>query len=173
MYKHLIMHSKQCTSCGLLMKEVNWLNAHWFSIGVSLIVVNFLSKWGHWCHYGDIIMVPIASKSPASPLFTQPFIQAQIRENIKAPSHGPLCGEFTGDRLIPRTNGQWFRKCFHLLTSSCVSFPSLFARQIPPLISTDQNLYPSLDLTRVCVNPNPCGILCHISYLPFDIVKAY
>ena len=37
---------------------------------------------------------------------TQPFIQEQIKENIKAPRHGPLCGEFTGDRWIPRTNGQ-------------------------------------------------------------------
>ena len=33
--------------------------------------------------------------SPASPLFTLPFIQAQITENIKAPRHWPLCGEFT------------------------------------------------------------------------------
>ena len=34
------------------------------------------------------------------------FIQAQIIENIKAPRHWPLCGEFTGDRWIPRTKGQ-------------------------------------------------------------------
>ena len=26
--------------------------------------------------------------------FTQPFIQAQIKENIKAPRHWPLCGGF-------------------------------------------------------------------------------
>ena len=26
-------------------------------------------------------------------MFTQPFIQAQIKENIKAPRHWPLCGE--------------------------------------------------------------------------------
>ena len=45
-------------------------------------------------------------KSPASRLFTQPFIRAQFKENIKAPRHWPLCGEFTGDRWIPRTNGQ-------------------------------------------------------------------
>ena len=45
-------------------------------------------------------------KSPASRLFTQPVIQTQIKENIKAPRHWPLCGEFTGDRWIPRTKGQ-------------------------------------------------------------------
>ena len=42
-----------------------------------------------------------SNKSPASPLFTQRFIQAQIKENIKAPRHWPLCGEFTGDREFP------------------------------------------------------------------------
>ena len=36
-------------------------------------------------------------KSPASRLFTPPFIQAQIKKNIKAPCHWPLWGEFTGD----------------------------------------------------------------------------
>ena len=45
-------------------------------------------------------------KSPASQLFTQQFIQEQIKESIKAPRHWPLCGEFTDDRWIPRTNGQ-------------------------------------------------------------------
>ena len=34
------------------------------------------------------------------------FIQAQIKENMKVPRHWPLCGEFTGDRWIPRTKGQ-------------------------------------------------------------------
>ena len=61
-------------------------------------------------------------KSPASRLFTQSFIQAQIKENIKAPRHWPLCGEFTGDRWIPRTKGQLRGKCFHLMTSSCAQW---------------------------------------------------
>ena len=39
-------------------------------------------------------------------MFTQPFIQTQIKENIKAQRHWPLCGEFNGDQLIPRINGQ-------------------------------------------------------------------
>ena len=34
------------------------------------------------------------------------FIQAQIKENIKAPLHWPLCGKFTGDLWIPCTNNQ-------------------------------------------------------------------
>ena len=55
-------------------------------------------------HYNDIIMSAMASKSPVSRLFTQPFIQAQIKENTKAPRHWPLCEEFTGDRWIPAQN---------------------------------------------------------------------
>ena len=43
----------------------------------------------------------------ASRLFTRPFIQAQMKEDIKAPRHWPLCWEFTGDRWISRTKGQW------------------------------------------------------------------
>ena len=36
----------------------------------------------------------------------QPFIQVQFKENIKAPRHGPLWTEFTGDGWIPHTKGQ-------------------------------------------------------------------
>ena len=34
-------------------------------------------------------------------MFTQPFIRAQIKVNIKAPRHWPLCGEFTGTGEFP------------------------------------------------------------------------
>ena len=65
------------------------------------------SQWARW-----------RPKSAASRLFTQQFIQAQIKENIKAPRHWPLRGEFTGNRWIPRTKSQFRGKCFHLMTSS-------------------------------------------------------
>ena len=54
-------------------------------------------------HYTDVIMGAIASQITS---LTQPLIQAQIKENIKAPPHWPLWGEFTGDRWITRINGQ-------------------------------------------------------------------
>ena len=41
-----------------------------------------------------------------------------MKENIKAPRHWPLCVEFSGHRWIPRTNGQWRGKSFHLMASS-------------------------------------------------------
>ena len=47
------------------------------------------------------------------------FFQTQIKENTKATRHWPLWGEFTEDRWIPRTKGQWRGKCFHLMTSPC------------------------------------------------------
>ena len=47
------------------------------------------------------------------------LFKVQIKENIKASRHWPLCGEFTSDRSITRTKGQLRGKCFHLMTSSC------------------------------------------------------
>ena len=55
-------------------------------------------------HYSDVILWRL--KSPTLRLFTQPFIQAQIKENTKAPCHWPLCGGLSSDRWIPCTNGQ-------------------------------------------------------------------
>ena len=48
-------------------------------------------------HYNDVITGAMGLKSPASRVFTQPFVQAQTKENIKAPRHLHLYGEFTGD----------------------------------------------------------------------------
>ena len=40
------------------------------------------------------------------------LFRVQIKENIKAPRHWLLCGEFTGDRWIPGTKSQWRGKMF-------------------------------------------------------------
>ena len=71
------------------------------SSNVGKVIITVTSWWARW-----------RLKSPASPLFTQPFIQAQINEHIKAPRHWPLCREFPGDRWIPLTNGRKVRKMF-------------------------------------------------------------
>ena len=44
-------------------------------------------------------------KSLAYRLFAQPFVQAQIKENIRTPRHWPLWGESTDDRWILLTEG--------------------------------------------------------------------
>ena len=51
-------------------------------------------------HYSDVLMARGSLKSPAARLFTQPFIEAQIKENNKAPRNWSLWGEFI------RTKGQ-------------------------------------------------------------------
>ena len=62
---------------------------------LTLYIITMTSSWGRW-----------RLKSPPARLFTQPFIQAQMKENIKAPRHWPMCGECTCDRWIPHKNGQ-------------------------------------------------------------------
>ena len=64
------------------------------------------------------------------------LFKVQIKENIKELRHWPLRGEFTGDRWIPLTKGQYRGKCFDLMTSSCNTskvqkshFAMLFTRQ--------------------------------------------
>ena len=57
-----------------------------------IVVITVTSWWVRW-----------RLKSPASRLFAQPFVQSQIKENIKAPCHWSLWGESTGDRWIPLT----------------------------------------------------------------------
>ena len=61
------------------------------------LVVHLLSKY----HYGDVIMTTIASEITSLTIVYQPFIRAQIKVNIKAPRHWPLCGEFTGTGEFP------------------------------------------------------------------------
>ena len=63
-------------------------------------------------------MKPMLSQITDVTSVCEPFVQAQIKENIKAPRHSPLWGEFTGDRWIPRIKGQLGGKCFPLMTSS-------------------------------------------------------
>ena len=87
--------------CGSDFKCINFrqnLGVDTLSIQVNITVAGIIavtSKWARWC-----------LKSPTSRLFAQSFIQEQIKENIKAPRHWSLLGEFTGDRWIPRTKGQ-------------------------------------------------------------------
>ena len=68
--------------------------------------ITLTSQWPRW-----------RLKSPASRLFTQSFIQAQIKENIKAPRHWPLCGEFTGTGEFPAQKASYMENNFDLISS--------------------------------------------------------
>ena len=52
-------------------------------------------------HYNDVIMGTMASQITSLTIVYSTVIQAQIKENIKAPRHWPLCGEFTGTGEFP------------------------------------------------------------------------
>ena len=51
-------------------------------------------------------MSAMVSQIASLTIVSQAFIQAQIKENIKAVRHWPLYGDVTSDRWIPITKGQ-------------------------------------------------------------------
>ena len=69
-------------------------------------------------HYSDVIMGAMASQI-TSLTIVYSTVYSGPDQNIKAPHHWPLCGEFTGDWWISRTKGQWRGNCFYVMTSSC------------------------------------------------------
>ena len=81
-----------CTWCTATDMSFSWHFHLWLHRKLSFweLCITLTSKWPRW-----------RLKSPASRLFTQPFIQMQMKENIKAPRHWPLCGEFTGTGEFP------------------------------------------------------------------------
>ena len=79
-------------------------------------------------------------KSPASRVFTQPFVQAQIiffhaqiKENFKAPRHRPLWGEFIGDRRIPPHKGPVTRKIFPF-DDVIIKLTYIFSLPLQPIV---------------------------------------
>ena len=79
-------------------------------------------------HCSDVIMSTKASQITGSWWFAQPFVQAQIQENIKALRHCPLWGESTGDRWFPSqraSDGEnvsiWWRHHVLLISSGVTS----------------------------------------------------
>ena len=98
------------------------LSGLWLSITIT-------SYWALW-----------RLKSPASLLFTQPFVQPQIKENIKALRHWPLWGESTNDWWISRT-----------CTKHCInSLPPVFNwRASSPIAYFKYNLHSSIFLLHL------------------------
>ena len=86
----------------------------------SLIGCLFMISYSNFVlkHYDDVIMTTMASQITSLTIVYLIVYSGTDQINIKAPHHWPLCGEFTGDRWIPRTKGQLRGKCFHLMTSS-------------------------------------------------------
>ena len=71
---------------------------------VCCVAITMTSQWARW-----------RLKSPASRLFIQPFIQAQIKEKNQI---SVSLAFVRSHRWILRTKGQYREKGFHLMTSS-------------------------------------------------------
>ena len=67
-------------------------------------------------HFSDVMMSTIASR-----LFAQPFVQAQIKENITIPASLAYVRGIHRSPVDSPRKGPVTRKCFHLMTSSCVT----------------------------------------------------
>ena len=100
-YENEIQYSSYWSASGPLLAHCRLATRH--SIKVT-------SWWAWW-----------RLESPASWLFAQAFVQAQINENIKAPRHWPFLRGIHHWPVDSLTKGQLRGKCFHLMTSSCLA----------------------------------------------------
>ena len=101
----------------------------YYSLGYSYSYSNW--KWkctqnydnGQWihmkAHISDVIMGAMASTSR---LFTQPFIEGADQNYIKAPRYWPFLRGIHWWPVNSPHKGPVTRKCFHLVTSSCVHY---------------------------------------------------
>ena len=105
----LLLFSDLGTLCEKVYAFNHWEMWLWFHMckftaqrlnGSLRILATFTLQWHHNGHDG------VSNHQPLHCVLNRLFIRAKIKENIKAPRHWPLCGEFTGGRWIPRTNGQ-------------------------------------------------------------------
>ena len=83
-------------------------------------------------HYSDAIWARCRLKSPASSLFTQPFIQVQIKENTKAPHHWHLWGISPATGEFPAQMASNVENVSILMTSSCSDILSFQSRLWKP-----------------------------------------
>ena len=88
-------------------------------------------------------------KSPASRLFAQPFVHAQIKENIKAPRYWPLWGESTADRWIPLTKDQLSGKSFPFDDVIMQDLLVSYTRACETSTGCLRSIYPSLGMRQL------------------------
>ena len=106
----------------LLLVRFKWTkNVCWKTFSCHGII-KLPIKWRHIEHDG------VSNHQPDDCLLNRLF-NAQIKENITAPRHWPLCGEFTGDRGIPRKKGPVTLHFFYLMTSPCTVCRGLWVLQ--------------------------------------------
>ena len=85
-----------CCWCYQVIKQTSDLQVIWETK---------TSMWRQ-CHNSDVIMGTMASQITSLTIVYSTVYSVADQENIKAPRHWPLWGEFSVDRWIPRTNDQ-------------------------------------------------------------------
>ena len=86
--------------------HIIYTTAVWFVLFGYIYLSLSVYPSSPYAHYDDVIMGAIASQITSLTIVYPSVYSGADQSNIKAPRHWPLCGEFTGDRWIPRTNGQ-------------------------------------------------------------------
>ena len=127
--RSLILHFNVCNfkMCSGITVFKMTINRHLFwrrDLDLWLWVVNqHLVLWLPMCkpnHYNDVIMGTIASQITSLTIVcSTAYSGADQREHQSSASLAFVRG-IHRDRWIPRTNGQKRRRCFHLMTSSCL-----------------------------------------------------
>ena len=109
-----------CKDDSLQMKNsilIMMICAHHVGTQATIVKTPPRFKRINFSHYSDIIMGTMASQSPASRLFTQPFIQGTDQRKHQSSTSLAFVRGIHRCRWIPRTNGQWCGKCVHFMTS--------------------------------------------------------
>ena len=121
-----------------------------------------------YCHYGDVIMTRIASQiTSLTVVYSIVYSGADQRKHQSSASLAFVQG-IHRDRWIPRTKGQLRGKCFHLMTSSCVSW-------VPNIMTTTSvAVYDDkVGISTILVLFFSASILCNISvavisFMPYN-----
>ena len=77
-------------------------------------------------HYSDVTLSSMASQITGVSIVCSVVCWGADQGKFKAARHRPLWGESTCDRWIHPTKGQLRGKCFHLMTSSWLSWFDMF-----------------------------------------------
>ena len=113
-----------------------------------------------------VIMGAMASKTTGLTILYSTVYSCADQRKHQTSRHWPLCGEFSGDRWIPCTNGQRRGKCFHLMTSSCIDSEFVAAKIVRLYYETFSH---SVDIViyvwwnQLIFSTAPSAVVCFLS----------
>ena len=113
-FHRLIQNISRCLNI-LWQEKYQWIVAKRGEV-LLFVARPFHAETSWWRHQMGTFSVLLALCASASLLFTQPFIQEQIKENIKVLRHCVLRSPLTGE--FPARRASKSGTCFHLMTSS-------------------------------------------------------